>query len=227
MALPVERLVGSSAAPAVARTSRAVSKFAAPLTVPPVLRPTWSSHTTDVYDITMREAAAEILPGTSTPIWGYNGVFPGPTIRARTGRRVLVRQHNQLPEQTAVHLHGGNVPSLSDGIPGTEIAPGGSRTYHYPNRQPATTLWYHDHLHHMESRHTYLGLTAFYLIHNAAEQRLRLPRGPKRVTLEERDRYLREENTIVGALNRIPDELLPKSQAEADAYLEEDRPISP
>lgn len=47
--------------------------------------------------------------------------------------------------------------------------------------------------------------------------------GPKRLTLEERDRYWREENTIVGELNRIPDELLPKSQAEVNAYLEEER----
>ncbi|TDZ99328.1 hypothetical protein CCUG62472_00566 [Mycobacteroides salmoniphilum] len=47
--------------------------------------------------------------------------------------------------------------------------------------------------------------------------------GPRRLTLEERDRYWREESTIVGRLNRIPDELMPKSQAEVDAYLENER----
>lgn len=47
--------------------------------------------------------------------------------------------------------------------------------------------------------------------------------GPRRLTLEERDRYWREESTIVGDLNRIPRELMPQSQAEVDAYLEAER----
>ncbi|MBJ8342122.1 DUF2236 domain-containing protein [Antrihabitans sp. YC3-6] len=47
--------------------------------------------------------------------------------------------------------------------------------------------------------------------------------GPRRLTAEERDRYWREESTIVGDLNRIPRELMPQSQAEVDAYLETER----
>ena len=45
----------------------------------------------------MREGTAEVLPGFQTPIYGYNGIYPGPTIRARTGRETVVRQHNALP----------------------------------------------------------------------------------------------------------------------------------
>ena len=47
--------------------------------------------------------------------------------------------------------------------------------------------------------------------------------GPRKLTLEERNRYWREESTIVGRLNRIPDELMPKSQAEVDTYLAAER----
>lgn len=49
--------------------------------------------------------------------------------------------------------------------------------------------------------------------------------GPRRLTAEERDRYWREESAAVGRLNRIPDDALPKSQDEADAYLESQRPL--
>ncbi|WP_234798135.1 oxygenase MpaB family protein [Mycobacteroides chelonae] len=47
--------------------------------------------------------------------------------------------------------------------------------------------------------------------------------GPRPLTLEERDRYWREESTIVGDLNRIPRDMMPQSQAEVDDYLEAER----
>jgi spore coat protein A, manganese oxidase len=87
------------------------------LTVPPVLRPTRSDATTDHYDITQVVARAAILPGLSTPLWTYNGSFPGPTIRSRRGRAVQVRHTNRLPLPTVVHLHGGRTPHDSDGYP--------------------------------------------------------------------------------------------------------------
>ena len=174
----------------------AVPVFEVPLTVPPVLRPSFRLGTTEFYDITMRERAVEILPGTRTPIWGYNGNFPGPTIRTRRGRQVIVRQHNKLPEQTAVHLHGANVASHSDGLPGDEIRPGGSRIYYYPNRQPATTLWYHDHVHHNESRHTYLGLAGLYIVTDTFEERLKLPGGDYDVPLIIQDRFFNPDGSF-------------------------------
>lgn len=37
--------------------------------------------------ITQKMANAEIPPGIQTPIFGYNGIAPGPTILARRARR--------------------------------------------------------------------------------------------------------------------------------------------
>ncbi|MGX1806090.1 oxygenase MpaB family protein [Nocardia sp. NPDC055321] len=48
--------------------------------------------------------------------------------------------------------------------------------------------------------------------------------GPRRLTRAERDRYWREESSIVGELNRIPADMMPRSQADADAYLAAERP---
>jgi FtsP/CotA-like multicopper oxidase with cupredoxin domain len=84
--------------------------------------------------------------------------FPGPTIRARSGRRVAVRQTNALPEHTVTHLHGGATPSDSDGFPADMDMPGTSRDYVYPNQRRGATLWYHDHEMDLTGQHTYRGL---------------------------------------------------------------------
>jgi hypothetical protein len=44
-----------------------------------------------------------------------------------------------------VHLHGsGSLPQY-DGYASDLTPPGFYKDYHYPNFQPARTLWYHDH----------------------------------------------------------------------------------
>lgn len=100
--------------------------FAVPLPVPAVARPAESTGDVDRYEIVQREADAEVLPGTTTRVWGYDGTFPGPTIRARRGRPVEVRFRNELAVPTAVHLHGGHTPADSDGYP-IDLIPGPRR----------------------------------------------------------------------------------------------------
>ena len=97
-----------------------------------------------------------------TGIWGYDGVFPGPTIEARVGRRVSLRLRNALSVPIVNHLHGGRTAPESDGYPTDLILPAGGfsqshmhdpmariavgeREYNYANDQRAATLWYHDH----------------------------------------------------------------------------------
>jgi len=56
-------------------------EFENPLPIPPVLKPVRRDSDTDYYRVVQMPARAEILPGLRTEIWGYNGMFPGPTIR--------------------------------------------------------------------------------------------------------------------------------------------------
>ena len=196
IALPAERLTGAFGAKAAAAPAAAAPRFGVPLTVPRVLEPRFRFGDTDYYDITMRQVTSEIVPGLKTPVWTYDGSFPGPTIKARRGRRAVVRQHNELGEDLAVHLHGGKVPSSSDGMPGDEIKPGDSRYYLYPNKQRASTMWYHDHVHHREAEHTNNGLSGLYLISDAAEQRLGLPSGRYDVPLILQDRFFNADGTM-------------------------------
>ena len=143
----------------------------------PELAPVGRTRTADVYDVSIREGMADILPGYQTPVYGYEGIYPGPTIRARKGRQVIVRTHNRLAFDSNVHLHGGYVPAAHDGHPMDVITPGQSFEYHYPNDQDAATLWYHDHAHGRTSRTLYYGLLAFYVLEDDLERELDLPAG--------------------------------------------------
>ncbi|MFX5937859.1 multicopper oxidase domain-containing protein, partial [Acinetobacter baumannii] len=42
----------------------------------------------------------------ATPVWGFDGVNPGPTLRARRGEEFRLRFVNGLDEPTALHWHG-------------------------------------------------------------------------------------------------------------------------
>jgi len=101
-----------------------VPRFAPPPKIPPVLDPTTRTETQDEYDIVQREAEQEIPPGYTTKIWGYEGCFPGLTIRVRRNRTAVVRQTNRLPTHTVVHLHGGVTPPDSDGFATDMVRPG-------------------------------------------------------------------------------------------------------
>ena len=188
--------------------------FKVPLPVPPVLRPTRSDATTDYYEVTQQVAQQEILPGVPTEIWGYNGVFPGPTIESRSGRRVVVRHRNELPVPTVVHLHGGKTPPEHDGYPTDLVLPvtgwdagheghaamgqisHGVREYVYPLEQPAATLWYHDHRMDFTGPQVYRGLAGFHLVHDAAEDALPLPKEDRDIPLMIGDRAFAEDGSL-------------------------------
>jgi spore coat protein A len=182
--------------PAVLAASPAVTPFAASLPIPPTLAPYATDATTDYYQLTMRQAPLAVLPGLQTTVWGFNGQYPGPTIRARRGRRAVVRQTNALPAGLTVHLHGGHAPASSDGHPNDLIAPGGSREYIYPNSQTAATLWYHDHTMMATAPNVYRGLAGFYLLGDDVEDGLNLPSGEYDVPLLLQDRQFNADGSL-------------------------------
>jgi len=157
---------------------------------PPVARPYKSNRDrdgqwVDHYELTMRQTQTQVLAGLNTTAYGYNGHVPGPTIKVRRGRRSVIRFRNHLPANnpvsgeaftTSVHLHGsGSLPQF-DGYASDVTPPGFYKNYHYPNFQPARTLWYHDHGVHHTAQNAYSGLYAQYHMHDKAEMDL-LPQG--------------------------------------------------
>ena len=53
-------------------------------------------------DLTARLADVELAPGVRVKAWTYDGLLPGPFIRATVGDRLVVHFTNDLPEPTTV-----------------------------------------------------------------------------------------------------------------------------
>jgi spore coat protein A len=194
--------------------------FTLPFKVPPVLRPTSTDAATDHYEIVQRAAVAEILPGVRTPIWGYNGILPGPTIVSTSGRRTVVTHRNELPVPVTVHLHGGHTPPEHDGYPIDLLYPAGGsaqmtdhqhmsghdrmtgattigrRDYVYPLNQPAATLWYHDHRMDFTGAGVWRGLAGLHIIHDPHELSLGLPSGERDLPLVIMDRSFGPDGSL-------------------------------
>jgi FtsP/CotA-like multicopper oxidase with cupredoxin domain len=89
----------------------------------------------------------QLMPGRPMTAWGFNGSIPGPTIEVNQGDRVRVIVENHLPEMTAMHWHGFEVPMEMDGSVGLgqdPIPPGGKFVYEWTLHQHGT-FFYHSH----------------------------------------------------------------------------------
>ncbi len=188
---------GAASPVAGTRTAAPGARFSRRMPVPRELTPELRRDGVDVYKVPIEAAQCEFRPGKPVAVRTYGGQFVGPTIRARTGRPVEITFDNQLDVRSNVHLHGGHVPQASDGHPMDVIDPGRSRTYRYPNTQRGTTLWYHDHVHHLEVENVYKGLHGFYILEDDAERGLRLPGGAYDVPIMLRDIELDANGDLV------------------------------
>ena len=171
--------------------------FITPLPLLSALRPSSTAGGRDVFDLEQRRAAIELLPGKRTELMAYDGLFPGPLLETRSGRPAVVRHKNALDTPVAVHLHGGHVPSKSDGFPTDLVHPGDSRDYTYPMKQRAAMLWYHDHRMDFTGEQVYRGLFGVHLVRDAEEESLPLPGGEREVVLAIVDRSFDEDGQLI------------------------------
>ncbi len=171
--------------PAAARTSpvgtpRASGSAGRPtapgqLKIPPLLAYRVDAQGRKVFDLTAGTGTTTLLPGTTTPTWGFNGTYLGPTIRVSRGDRVQLQVHNHLPAATTVHSHGMHLPAIDDGGPHQTIPAGATWTPAWTIDQPATTLWYHPHPMGQTADQTYRGLAGLYIIDDPVSRALPLP----------------------------------------------------
>jgi manganese oxidase len=120
-----------------------------PVETPDVGKLTWTTERgVKVFRLVAEPVKQKILPGTTLNLWGYNGSSPGPTIEANEGDRVRIIFENHLPEPTAIHWHGLEVPVEMDGMPGISqphIQPGEVFVYEFTLNQNGT-FFYHSHM---------------------------------------------------------------------------------
>lgn len=142
-----------------------------------ILRVTWQNNLTGELPLTVVE-----VPNVSlTPaIWdqpGRSGYSPREDVA-------------KLAPWPVVHLHGAVTGSGNDGWPENVLQAGRAQLSEYPNGQPATTLFYHDHAMGLTRWNVMAGLHGMYVIRDTEEETLGLPSGAYEVPLLIADRNL-------------------------------------
>ena len=86
----------------------------------------------DTYELHVKQQLHVFNPAyPAQNIWGFDGLYPGPTFHAHYGRTVITRLYNELPQnhvgfgspEVSMHLHNLHTPSESDGFPGDYFSP--------------------------------------------------------------------------------------------------------
>ncbi len=88
------------------------------------------------------------LNGQDVVMYGYNGQYPGPLLKAPKDATIIVEFNNKIEFPTTIHWHGVRLDNRFDGIPGMTQAPveiGESFTYEVYFRD-AGVYWYHPHV---------------------------------------------------------------------------------
>jgi spore coat protein A len=184
--------------------------------------PTNASVLLPLYRMSMREFEHKVhrdLPATR--MWGFafndsEPSSPGPIFETRSGEGLLVEWVNELPlrhllpvdhtlhgaemdkpeVRTVIHLHGGRTPPESDGYPESWFSRNESAVCHYPNRQDAALLFYHDHTMGINRLNIYAGLQGLFLIRDAVEDVLNLPKGKYEIPLLIYDRSFKADGQL-------------------------------
>ena len=115
------------------------------------------------------------VEGKPTRSYGYSTPVLGPVIRLRRGDEVEMMVENALDVDTTVHWHGLLVPGRDDGGPHQVIKSGSSWRPKLKIDQPASTAWFHPHLHHDTARQVYMGLTGLIIVDDGSDAKLGLP----------------------------------------------------
>lgn len=124
-------------------------KFLSSLASLPIAGVSINSARAAPFEIRAKSGFAKLGPADApkTPIWGYNGLVPGPLIRVKQGQKLSRRFINELPQPSTIHWHGIRLKNSMDGVPDlTQKAVLPKKDFLYEFEVPdAGTYWYHPH----------------------------------------------------------------------------------
>jgi len=151
-----------------------------------------------VFALTVQRGSTEILRGTTTPTWGVNGAFLGPTLRMRTGHEVAPAVTNGVDETTTMHWHGMMLPARMDGGPHQPIEPGATWRPAWTVKNRACTLWYHPHPHGKTAHQVFNGVAGMIIVDDEQSVALDLPRtyGVDDIPMILQDRTIEDDGSM-------------------------------
>lgn len=127
------------------------------------------------YRLQAQRGVSRFFPDLTTPTFGYNGNYLGPTLRLRDGEDVTIHVRNALGEPTTTHWHGLHVPARADGGPHIVIQDGETWSPEFRVMEHAGTFWYHSHLLHKTGEQVYQGLAGMIIVDDDESANLALP----------------------------------------------------
>ena len=133
------------------------------------------------FNLSLNVTNKYFLPGSNTITYAYSCgtnycAFWGPTLIMSNGDNVQINLTNHLPDTTTTHWHGFHIPAIMDGGPHEIIPSGTVWSPTFPVLNPASTYWYHPHLHTLTQNHLGHGAGGFIIVKDAKEASLTLPR---------------------------------------------------
>lgn len=126
--------------------------------------------------LTLQRGSTNFYPDKATQTMGANGSLLGPTLILKKGQWVDIKLKNELGEPSTIHWHGMHVSAKNDGGPHIVIMPDSTWNPAFTVLDPASTHWYHPHLHHMTNEHVQRGIAGFVIVRDEEEAALNLPR---------------------------------------------------
>ncbi|MFM8302765.1 MAG: multicopper oxidase domain-containing protein [Actinomycetota bacterium] len=161
----------------------------------PPLAPRVLDDGTKEFDLVAKIIDWEVEPGKTVRAWAYGPVggeptVPGPLMRVSTGDKVRVVLDNQLPQSTAIHFHGIEVPNAMDGVPDVTqppVKPGEKFTYEFVAKGPAVGMY---HSHHHAEHQVPDGLMGVFLIDE--------PPVPAGITVSQRVPMVLNDAGVIG-----------------------------
>jgi spore coat protein A len=199
-----------------------LAQFVDRLPIPPVIRPV-PGAVTNISMLAFTQKLHRDLP--PTPLWGFNGIYPGPTLETRRDSPIRVNWKNKLGTthflpvdptihgaesdkpalRTVVHAHGMKVLPESDGYPEAWFTSDGKtgpelfnpNPFEYPIDQQAMGSWYHDHALGIVRLNIYAGLAGMLFIRDRVEDSLNIPKGRFEVPLMFQDRIFNPDGSLV------------------------------
>lgn len=133
-----------------------------------ILEPEIQPDGTLQWELTASVIEWETEPGKIVEAYAYNGMVPGPQLRAEVGDRIRIILTNELPEPTTIHSHGLFVPPDMDGVPVISqpaVMPGESFTYEYTLRNAGSHMY---HSHFMAEHQVPMGLLGAFVVTDPA-----------------------------------------------------------
>lgn len=129
-----------------------------------------------VFNLSAQAGVKQFIGSNSTPTFGYNGNFLGPTLLIDKGDSITLNVTNDLAQPTTVHWHGFHVAPHNDGGPHQVIAPGTTWSPSFTMRNEAATFWYHPHGEGKTEMQVSKGLAGMIIVRDSIEASYTLPR---------------------------------------------------